>query len=177
MGTQSLASKVGCTVDEARDLRRAHQRAYPQFWRWTKNSVALARFSGELHTPMGWSLRVTPHVRVRTLLNFPVQATAADMLRVAMCQAVEAGLMVCAPLRDSLMIECAIEDVDASVAQLQAIMREASLLVLGGKLAIRTDAKIVRYPDRYMDPRGAKRWAEVMQLIDEAEADALRAAA
>ena len=81
---------------------------------------------------MGWSLRVTPHVRVRTLLNFPVQATAADMLRLAMCQAVEAGLMVCAPLHDSLMIECAIEDVDASVAQLQAIMRQASLLVLGG---------------------------------------------
>ena len=43
MGTQSLASKVGCTVDEARDLRRAHQRAYPQFWRWATNSVALAR--------------------------------------------------------------------------------------------------------------------------------------
>jgi hypothetical protein len=30
---------------------------------------------------------------------------------------------------------------------------------------LRTDFKIVRYPDRYMDPRGAEMWTEVLELL------------
>ena len=43
-------------------------------------------------------------------------------------------------------------------------MAEASRIVLDG-FEIRTDAKIVRYPDRYMDPRGQVMWDRVMRLI------------
>ena len=44
-------------------------------------------------------------------------------------------------------------------------MREASELVLPG-FPLKTDAKIVRYPDRYMDPRGEGMWATVMGILE-----------
>jgi hypothetical protein len=43
-------------------------------------------------------------------------------------------------------------------------MREASAAVLSG-FELGTDVKIVRYPNRYSDPRGEEMWARVMKLI------------
>ena len=45
-------------------------------------------------------------------------------------------------------------------------VREASCIVLAG-FELGTDAKIVRYPDRYMDERGVVMWGRVMELIHE----------
>ena len=45
-------------------------------------------------------------------------------------------------------------------------MAQASEVVLGG-FRLRSDAKVVRYPDRYMDERGAKMWDKVMSLAGE----------
>ena len=47
--------------------------------------------------------------------------------------------------------------IEAETERMQAAMREASELVLPG-FPLRTDAKVVRYPDRYTDPRGERMW-------------------
>jgi hypothetical protein len=47
-------------------------------------------------------------------------------------------------------------------------MREASDLVLPG-FPLRTDAKIVRYPHRYLDERGRTMWERVCRLLAELE--------
>ena len=43
-------------------------------------------------------------------------------------------------------------------------MAEASRVVLGG-FEIRTDVKVTRYPDRFMDRRGTVMWERVIGLI------------
>ncbi len=45
-------------------------------------------------------------------------------------------------------------------------MAEASRVVLSG-FELRSDAKIVRYPDRYTDPRGEKMWETVVAILAE----------
>jgi DNA polymerase I len=50
---------------------------------------------------------------------------------------------------------------------MQQVMAEASRAVLAG-FEIATEAKVVRYPDRYMDRRGEVMWRKVMRLIGEA---------
>jgi hypothetical protein len=45
-------------------------------------------------------------------------------------------------------------------------MGEASRVVLAG-FEIRTESKIVRYPDRYADERGQEMWDRVMKIIEE----------
>ena len=48
-------------------------------------------------------------------------------------------------------------------------MRRASRIVLNatadGTHELRTDAKIVRFPDRYTDKRGAAMWDRVLELL------------
>jgi hypothetical protein len=39
---------------------------------------------------------------------------------------------------------------------------------------LRTDAKIIRYPDRYSDPRGTEIWARVLGLLAEHRTTTLR---
>ena len=58
-----------------------------------------------------------------------------------------------------------LDQIDETVAGMRAAMAEASRVVLAG-FELRTDFKIVRWPDRYMDPRGAVMWARVWELLD-----------
>ena len=99
-------------------------------------------------------------------MNFPMQANGADMLRLACCLLTERGIRVCCPVHDAVLVEGLIERIDAIVAETQSIMREASEVILSG-FALRSDASVVRFPDRYMDGRGKKMWATVTGILDE----------
>lgn len=48
-------------------------------------------------------------------------------------------------------------------------MEQASAYVLGEGRYIRTDAEIIRYPERYMDARGVDTWEQIMRILDEIE--------
>ena len=54
---------------------------------------------------------------------------------------------------------------DQEIARLQEIMTEAGRIVLDG-FPVRTDADVVRSPDRYMDKRGVAMWEMVSHLLD-----------
>jgi hypothetical protein len=92
-----------------------------------------------------------------------MQANGAEMLRLACIMATQAGIRVCAPVHDALLIEAPLEVLDEVVAQIQQIMKEASSIILGG-FELATDVKFVRYPERYMDPRGIHMWNTIMKL-------------
>ena len=97
-----------------------------------------------------------------------MQANGAEMLRLACCLATERGIPVCAPVHDAILIEADEGKLDETIEAAKGAMAEASWIVLVG-FELGTDAKIVRYPDRYMDPRGQVMWDRVMGLIGEPE--------
>ena len=74
----------------------------------------------------GWPLHAAPDWNPRSVMNFPMQANGAEMLRLACCLATERGLAVCAPVHDAILIEAPRADIEEHVAALQACMREAS---------------------------------------------------
>jgi hypothetical protein len=166
MGAETLAQRIGQPPIRARELLRLHRETYRVFWAWSDRIVDHAMLTNSLHTVFGWQIQVPPISNSRSLQNFPMQANGAEMLRLACCLATERGIEVCAPVHDAVLICAPLERLDADVARTQDAMREASRLVLGG-FELGTDAKIVRYPDRYMDERGAVMWDRVMKLIHE----------
>jgi DNA polymerase family A len=165
MGPETLAQRIGQPPIAARDLLRSHREAFPVFWRWSDAAVDYAVLTGRLYTVFGWPMHVSAGYNPRTLRNFPMQANGAEMLRLACCLATERGIEVCAPVHDAVMIASPLGRIEADLAAMQAAMAEASREVLSG-FEIRTDAQIVRYPDRYMDPRGAAMWDRVMRLVE-----------
>lgn len=167
MGPEGLARRIGRPPCEARELLELHRRTYPRFWSWSEAAVTSFALTGRVETVFGWPLHAGPDWNARSVMNFPMQANGAEMLRLACCLATERGLAVCAPVHDAILIEAPAAEIEDAVAELQACMREASRVVLGG-LELGSDAKIVRWPDRYSDKRGEAMWVTVMRLLNEA---------
>jgi hypothetical protein len=149
----------------ARELLRMHQQTYHEFWRWSDAAVDHAMLYGSLWTAFGWTVHIGSDPNPRFLRNFLMQGNGAEMLRLACCLATERGVRVCAPVHDALLIEASLGELDAATKATQAAMAEASAVVLGG-FELRTDAKVVRYPDRYMDERGVRMWETVSTILD-----------
>jgi len=174
MMPNSMASQSGIHVDRARELLRLHKATYRVFWAWAEGNVDRALMGLPLSTVFGWRIQM-PHghgleLNPRSLLNWPMQSHGAEMMRLAVSMAVEADLMICAPVHDALLIEASLDDIDQHTAHLSEIMAEASELVLGKEKRCRTDAKIIRHPDRFEDEqRGAVMFSTIMKLLHEAE--------
>ena len=164
MEAETLARRIGQPPIVARDLLRAHHETYRQFWRWSDAAVDYAMLHGSLHTVFGWHVHVAENPNPRSLRNFPMQANGGEMLRLACCLATERGIEVCAPVHDAVLICASLDRLEDDVARMQAAMAEASRVVLGG-FELRTEAKLVKFPDRYMDKRGVVMWERVMALI------------
>jgi DNA polymerase I-like protein with 3'-5' exonuclease and polymerase domains len=171
LSAEGLARKLCVQPCQGRELLRMHKETFPQFWTWSDAVEMFAMLHGYLETDFGWRIQVGPEVNPRSLRNFLMQAHGAEMLRLACCLATERGITVCAPVHDALLIEGTADEIQETVSRTQQAMREASELVLPG-FPLRTEAKIVRYPDRYMDVRGEKMWKTVSQLLDELDSPA-----
>ena len=164
MGEKSLAQSTGQSVAHARELLRLHRQTYPRYWEWSQAAVDHAMLYGWIETVFGWRVHVGPEANPRSLANFPSQANGAEMLRLACCLATERGIRVCAPVHDAMLVEGGAEEIETVVLETQRAMREASELVLPG-FPLRTDSKVVKWPDRYMDDRGRTMWDTVYDLL------------
>ncbi len=166
MAEQSLAQHLGECEARARELLRLHRQTYPTFWQWSQAVVDFAMLRGYLQTVFGWRVHVGGSSNPRSLANFPMQANGAEMLRLACCLIAERGLGLCAPVHDAVLIEAPADRIEGDVAECQACMAEASEVVLDG-FRLRSDVEIIRWPDRYSDPRGQRMWEIVGTILDE----------
>jgi DNA polymerase I-like protein with 3'-5' exonuclease and polymerase domains len=164
MGPEAMAMQAGITPAEAKELLRLHRSTYRPFWRWIENTVSSAMLTNNMTTVFGWKRRVGRDANPRSLMNWPMQAHGAEMLRIAAIAATEAGIQVCAPIHDAFLIAAPLERLEDDVGAMRDIMAKAGRAVTGG-LDIRTDAEIVRWPDRYMDERGEAMWEKVVSLL------------
>ncbi len=168
MGEQALAAAIGRPEVEARDLLRRHRETYRRFWRWSQGAVDLAMSHGRIKTVFGWPLHVGAEVNPRALMNFPMQANGAEILRLACCLGTERGIEICAPVHDAVLIGAPIDELDHRVQAMRDAMAEASRVVLDG-FELRTDAELIRYPQRYRDGRGVVMWKTVTELLEDLE--------
>lgn len=166
MGPYTLAQRINQPEIYARRLIEKHKQTYPQFWAWQEAAVDKAMLTGVLETVFGWKIHIGAKNNPRALKNFPCQANGAEMIRLAACLATEAGLTICCPIHDALLLEAPLDCLEEDIIQLRNLMAEASRIVLSG-FEVRTDVDIVRYPDRYMDERGKVMWSRVMDLLND----------
>ena len=175
MSAKSMAAYAGLHEVEARELLQRHKETYRTIWAWAEQNVNYALAGGTLLTGFGWPIRigVGHEANTRSFLNWPMQSNGAEMMRLACCEATEAGLMICAPIHDALLLEAPLDEIDDHVQRLKQIMANASSFVLGQGRTCGVDVDIVRYPHRYSDERGQVMWDRVMTILNKVEADGL----
>ena len=98
-----------------------------------------------------------------TLRNFKIQGCGTEILRLAHFLLWEAGIRVCAPVHDAFLIECCETDLEEVVWEAQQQMERASGIVLEG-FRIRTEARLLRHPDRFVEVRGEGMWNHILNI-------------
>jgi DNA polymerase I-like protein with 3'-5' exonuclease and polymerase domains len=168
MGAEALAQNINQPTFRAKELLRLHRETYKVFWRWCEGAVDHAMLHGKLWTTFGWTVHVDRNPNPRFLQNFPMQANGAEILRLACNQLIKAGIRVCAPIHDAVLIEAPLSELDEVVEHAQQIMSDASAVILDG-FRLNTDVDVIRYPERYSDERGVEMWEAVMRLLEPLE--------
>ena len=164
MTGEGLARRIGQPLIVGRDLLRAHQETFRRFWQWSDAAVDHGALTGLLRTVFDWPLHVGVGFNPRALRNFPMQANGCELLRLACCLGIEAGIEICAPVHDAVLIAAPLDRLAGDVERMRTIMAQASRVVLSS-FELRSEAKFVRHPEHYSDPRGRVMWTRVMQLI------------
>jgi DNA polymerase-1 len=157
----------------AQDLHNKHKSIYRRYWEWIDNEVLNAEVTGHMDTLFGWRRPVCEKVGTNSLLNFPIQAGCAEILRLATGYMLGEGLAICACVHDAVLIEAPVGEIEATVATCQECWRRASGEYLGG-FELGSDAKIIRYPERWgdngeEDAEDIELSKRIQQLLDEIE--------
>jgi DNA polymerase family A len=170
LGVNSLARNLGISRAQAQRIIDQMVARYPVLDAWLERVAIKAAHCVPITCALGWSLTATGRPgEERTFLNLPMQGTAAEIMRVVFVRASHLPLIGCA--HDSFLVEDTIEHIEATVAEIQEIMRKVSRDLLGG-FELRADCKptdITRYPDRFIDKREREdkmqHWNWLMTLI------------
>lgn len=163
LGAEGMAHQAGVSVALATELIQRYRKTYPTYCRWSEGIVISALLRNEMSSILGWRRHLCSTDRPTSLMNFPMQADGAEMMRLAAIAGTEAGIEVCAPVHDAFLIAAPLEVLDEHVDQMRDLMTRASLVVTG-TVPIRTDAKTIRFPDRYVDEEGADMWNLVVEM-------------
>jgi len=168
-----LALTLGIHRIEARELLARHRAAFTRFWQWTDEVVETAAWKRSLTTRLGWSLHLGStdlldgkRIKDRTLVNFPVQGTGGDLLRLASIWAMEAGLDVGAPVHDALLLCAPLNDIEDQTRELERVMARASMEILDG-VELRSETSITVPPDRYDPEKGDELWESTLQALQD----------
>lgn len=169
MGPDSLALRIGKSTPYAKELLHHHKRVYSKYWAWGDHVLDTTLLFRKITTCFGWQMYVFGKERneARSIKNFPWQATGAEILRVACILLVENNIKIIAPVHDAILIECEEGEAEETILQAQKLMTKASTIVLGPENPIKTEAKIIGYPDRYSDKRGVETWDRIMNILKE----------
>jgi hypothetical protein len=176
MSSKTLSGRLGNSDLEAHEMINQHREVFAQYWQWSDDWVQHSLQTGMMRSAMGWTCAVgvaeseeQRNKLERTIRNWPIQTACADMLRIACIMAARHRIRILDPVHDAVLIEAPIERIEADVKLMQEIMRRASRIVLNntatGDHELRTDANIIRYPDRYTDKRGTDMWNEVTDKL------------
>jgi DNA polymerase I len=168
MGPQTLALKLKIPLEEADELLRHHRRAYPRYWKYADTVVEAARFERQIWTSLDWRLNDAHLEKTNSLRNFPMQATCADILRLACCLAVESGLEVVAPFHDAVLIHVPTPEIDRSLRLMRDIFARASAALLNGfelRSGIERKKTTFEYPHRYKDGRQFDFFEKALQFL------------
>jgi DNA polymerase-1 len=166
MGASALAARLKQPELGARQLLAKHRQVYRRFWDWSDNLYNHSISGNKIHTSLGWCLNVPSELNPRSLRNFPMQATAAEMLRIACIRMRLAGINLCAPVHDAVLIEAPEDQIEGAIEVAQECMVQASKDLLDG-FALTSDADIFIYPRRFLDEGSQSFWDEVMAILAE----------
>ena len=152
--------------DKAESILTWHQQTFFEYWDWVNDTVARARIDGYLKSLDGWTYFVDSRVKNTQLLNFPMQANGAAMMRKAVVNAASKDSfdLVCT-LHDALYANSTVSNEKQVISEMTTCMNEACQELLGNSVLIRTDVSIYDSETGYQDVRGKEMLGQIKNYL------------
>jgi DNA polymerase I len=168
LGPRSLALRTGVSLFEACEILARLRARFHAFETYARSVVDHAGLRLEVSTPFGWRMRCPSGINPRTVRNFPIQSTAAEVLHVACILAERRGIEVVAPVHDAIMVETTLDQTEDVSIALDRVMRDAAAIVLRG-YELPTDVQLVLVGNRFYEKRGKDMWETITRLTAKLE--------
>ncbi len=165
MSTETFALKTAIPFIKAKMMVKTHKQRFHKYWTWNTNFIDMGVMNGKVKTNFYWQFYTSNVQRINSLKNWPMQSNGAEILRLAISMCFDDGIKVIGPVHDAILIESPASKIEDDVKNTIKCMEDASEYIIGFK--IRAESTIVRYPDRYVDPRGAPMWETIWKLIND----------
>jgi DNA polymerase-1 len=168
LAAKSLAIKTGISLFEAAEILARLRAQFHVFEDYANSVLDHAGLNMEIGTPLDWRMQCPPGIKARTVRNFPIQSTGAEILHIACILAERRGIEIIAPVHDALMAEADLDCAEEVSAALDQVMGDAAAIVLKGH-RLPTDEQIIRPGEHYFDDRGEKMWNTVCRILRKLE--------
>ena len=167
IGEDSLSVRMNEPPCYARELIDLHKKVFSRYWQWGDEIENIARYDGILHTLRGWPLYVTREMSPQAIRNHPVQANAAEIMRLSCRMAIERGVEICVPVHDALLVSGPQEEEEAIIEVATSAMIDASADILDGfRLRVGVEQR-VHHGEHYKDKRANGIWTDVWEVIND----------
>jgi DNA polymerase I-like protein with 3'-5' exonuclease and polymerase domains len=165
-----ISNRLGIPHAEAETLVVAHKELFPIFWRWSERTVQGAFDRGWISTPCGWRSKVPFPSNERTWMNYPIQATGGDIMRLVVTYLDRQNVPILAPVHDGFLLSCRRVQLADLRAAVDYACGTAVEHVLPG-FPLRWDFTV--YDGRFEDEDGAEMWQRIQGIIKEVDSHAI----
>jgi hypothetical protein len=168
LGARSLAVRTGVSLSEAYEILARLRARFRRFEDYVHRVLDHAGLDLEVSTPFDWRLQCPSGSNPRTIRNFPIQSTGAEILHVLCILAERRGIELVAPIHDAVLAEGELAQTEELAAKLDRVMRDAAAVVLRG-YELPSGCQVIRPGERYFDDRGEAMWKTVTGLVAKLE--------
>ena len=137
--------KFNKTYSEVAGLLMKYKEIYKTYFDWAEAKSNHAQVHGYISTSLGWD-RHFPYavpINPRSLMNWPVQSEAGEILRNALIRLLNANIKVCATVHDSFLIECQLPELNEQIRIAKQCMIDAGTYIVGAE-GMQVDVEIHR---------------------------------
>jgi DNA polymerase I-like protein with 3'-5' exonuclease and polymerase domains len=158
-----IAHRLGISLGDAQGLVEDHKNTFPDFWRWSDKVVQGAYDRRRIMTPCGWRSKVPYGSNERTWMNWPMQATGADIMRLTITYLDRQNVHVLAPVHDGFLLSCRRDQLADLRPAVDFACGTAVEHVLPG-FPLRWELSI--YDRRFEDEDGAEHWRRLQTIME-----------
>jgi hypothetical protein len=165
-GPRRLADSLGIPYGEAEKVFNYHKQTYSRYWKWSYECLGELKSKGVYEVPGDrWALRFdgadSENRDLLTARNFPIQATAAAILRQVVIDAPKQGIEIVGPLHDAVLIQAPSGEARKFAKKTCDLMRDVSRRILGHEIRVASQI----YLDRFEDKDGKEDWLRISTLL------------